>query len=66
MIGRDEVEDIVDCGVGVVDEHFIEITEDLSSEFSDEHISDEHISDDEIDLTEEAMDTLDKEDLFVV
>ncbi len=61
MIGRDEVEDIVDCGVGVVDEHFIEITEDLSSEFSDEHISD-----DEIDLTEEAMDTLDKEDLFVV
>lgn len=61
MIGRVEVEDIVDCGVGVVDEHFIEITEDLSSEFSDEHISD-----DEIDLTEEAMDTLDKEDLFVV
>ena len=61
MIGRVEVEDIVDCGVGVVDEHFIEITEDLSSEFSDEHISD-----DEIDLTEEAMDTLDKEDFFVV
>lgn len=59
MIGRVEVEDIVDCGVGVVDEHFIEITE--SSEFSDEHISD-----DEIDLTEEAMDTLDKEDLIVV
>ena len=59
MIGRVEVEDIVDCGVGVVDEHFIEITE--SSEFSDEHISD-----DEIDLTEEAMDTLDKEDLVVV
>ena len=61
MIGRVEVEDIVDCGVGVVDEHFIKITEDLSSEFSDEHISD-----DENDLTEEAMDTLDKEDLMVV
>ena len=61
MIGRVEVEDIVDCGVGVVDEHFIKITEDLSPEFSDEHISD-----DENDLTEEAVDTLDKEDLMVV
>ena len=61
MIGRVEVEDIVDCGVGVVDGHFIKITEDLSSEFSDEHISD-----DENDLTEEAMDTLDIEDLMVV